>query len=779
MAESIISNTHENDVIFNMDSLREFIKLIKRQGTENIDFYAVSELLQPPGDNLMVSTPTGHKDENLEAWKELYNNTQRIEIENTLTKEYFTRTRDFNGNALDSYHRYFDIEMWLYTPPIYTQEIVNNKIQSSIRPGEEASFKQVQPKDLQDEYVVRRAFNTQDGDGQTLNDITIKTNFKTDYAEKPINAYFQLPFNIYQKEESKIENGEEIVTTYELIYFNTLSELLTNISKGQPLLNNITRNYFLINPPIQLYLSQPPMPEGSSTPQLYFVLKPEDKNELINMLSAYYNYNNQINRLKDEKFITVYEKKPIQNDENYPWWYFIYTKYNGSMTYEKNEQIEYYREFNENELKANPGKIVIVRKIHPWQQDTITDNNSTDDVNIKTGRHLYVQAGSLLKFNPGQSTENKDEIDDYWTDTTPGTFSIDENDGQKAHIITIRGFDQDGNFNNKNPIVGYTSQNDIPSNTDVDGAYKIGNDNYNLTPEQLAALQQQPDVPVYLNGTVIGYIKSKDIPKELTEDGEYEINNQKYDLDPNLIIPLAQANIIPVYLNNNNASITSHEGNFDTVGNSDNYVPDGYFTNLHLAGDGLESSGILKITNDTEAGRPTVEEASPGQDVALVNLQGSIITAGGIAASKNIMAKRVYAAVFNDYAECRKTINLEPGRVVIDNDDGSLSCANARLLPGAQVISDTYGNLIGEMPDAQTPIAVSGRVLVYPYQNRNNYHAGMAVCSAPNGTIDIMTREEIREYPDCIIGIVSEIPNYEKWGSDQVDVNNRIWIKVK
>ena len=717
MAESIISNTHENDVIFNMDSLREFIKLIKRQGTENIDFYAVSELLQPPGDNLMVSTPTGHKDENLEAWKELYNNTQRIEIENTLTKEYFIRTHDVNGNALDSYSQYFDIEMWLYTPPIYTQEIVNNKIQSSIRSGEEASFKQVQSKDLQDEYVVKRTFNTEDGDGQTLIDRTVKTNFKTDYGKKTINAYFQLPFNIYQKEESKIENGEEIVTTYELIYFNTLSELLTNISKGQPLLNNITRDGWLINPPIQLYLSQPPMPAGSSIPQLYFVLKPEEKNELINMLSAYYNYNNQINRLKEEKFITVYEKKPIQNDENYPWWYFIYTKYNGSMTYEKNEQIEYYREFNENELKANPGKIVIVRKIHPWQQDTVTDNNSTDDVNIKTGRHLYVQAGSLLKFNPGQSTEKKDEIDDYWTNTTPGTFSIDENDGQKAHIITIRGFDQNGNFNNKNPIVGYTSQNDIPNDKDTNGAYKIGSDNYNLTPEQLSNLKW---------------------PAE----GEYNI---------------------PVFLNNNDANITSHEGNFDIIN----------------AGDGLESSGILKITNDTEAGRPTIEDASPGQDVALVNLQGSIITAGGIAASKNIMAKRVYAAVFNDYAECRKTIDLEPGRVVIDKDDGSLSCANARLLPGAQVISDTYGNLIGEMPNAQTPIAVSGRVLVYPYQDKNNYHAGMAVCSAPNGTVDIMTREEIREYPDCIIGIVSEIPDYEKWGSDQVEVNGRIWIKVK
>jgi len=55
----------------------------------------------------------------------------------------------------------------------------------------------------------------------------------------------------------------------------------------------------------------------------------------------------------------------------------------------------------------------------------------------------------------------------------------------------------------------------------------------------------------------------------------------------------------------------------------------------------------------------------------------------------------------------------------------------------------------------------------------------MAVCSAPNGTVDIMTREEIKEYPDCIIGIVSEIPEYDTWGSDNIKVNNRIWIKIK
>ena len=146
---------------------------------------------------------------------------------------------------------------------------------------------------------------------------------------------------------------------------------------------------------------------------------------------------------------------------------------------------------------------------------------------------------------------------------------------------------------------------------------------------------------------------------------------------------------------------------------------------------------------------------------------------------KNFSASKIYNAVFNDYAECRKTIDLEPGRVVQDNDDGSLSCAFQRLIPGCHIISDTYGNLMGETQDCKTPIAVAGRVLVYPYQNRENYHAGMSVCAAPNGTVDIMTREEIINYPDCIIGTVSEIPNYETWGTDNVNVNGRIWIYVK
>jgi len=46
---------------------------------------------------------------------------------------------------------------------------------------------------------------------------------------------------------------------------------------------------------------------------------------------------------------------------------------------------------------------------------------------------------------------------------------------------------------------------------------------------------------------------------------------------------------------------------------------------------------------------------------------------------KSLKAERVYNAVYNDYAECRTTINLSPGHAVIDQDDGTLKCTTQRL----------------------------------------------------------------------------------------------------
>lgn len=143
-------------------------------------------------------------------------------------------------------------------------------------------------------------------------------------------------------------------------------------------------------------------------------------------------------------------------------------------------------------------------------------------------------------------------------------------------------------------------------------------------------------------------------------------------------------------------------------------------------------------------------------------------------------AGQVYGAVWNDYAEYRQTKKyVQPGYCVIETGKGDLIKSSERLQPGANIVSDTFGFAIGETEQTKTPLAVSGRVLAYPYEDRDSYQAGDPVCSGPNGTISKMTREEVREYPDRIIGTVSEIPSYEIWGTGNVKVNNRIWIKVK
>ena len=145
----------------------------------------------------------------------------------------------------------------------------------------------------------------------------------------------------------------------------------------------------------------------------------------------------------------------------------------------------------------------------------------------------------------------------------------------------------------------------------------------------------------------------------------------------------------------------------------------------------------------------------------------------------------VTGAVWNDYAECRESDCDEAGYVLSENGDDTLSKSNERLAPFAGVSSDTWGFSQGETEKAKTHIAVAGRVLVYPYQDRNNYKPGDCVCAAPGGTVDIMTREEVREWPDRIVGTVSCVPDYEEWGGgegsdrDPVKINGRIWIKVR
>ena len=150
--------------------------------------------------------------------------------------------------------------------------------------------------------------------------------------------------------------------------------------------------------------------------------------------------------------------------------------------------------------------------------------------------------------------------------------------------------------------------------------------------------------------------------------------------------------------------------------------------------------------------------------------------------------KGIYGAVWNDYAECRNIPDaqigdnlIKPGSCVHEVGNGTMILTTKRLERGCKIISDTFGFCIGETDNCQTPIAVSGRALVYLLEGREvaqNY-IGWPVCSGPNGTVSIMSEEEEEKYPSRIIGTISEIPDYEIWGSGNIEVNDRIWIYVK
>ena len=69
---------------------------------------------------------------------------------------------------------------------------------------------------------------------------------------------------------------------------------------------------------------------------------------------------------------------------------------------------------------------------------------------------------------------------------------------------------------------------------------------------------------------------------------------------------------------------------------------------------------------------------------------------------------------------------------------------------------------------------MSGRVLVYV---DCEVTTGDVVCAGEKGFATKMTRQEIINYPDRILGIVSEIPTYDTWNDKEVD--GRVWITIK
>lgn len=188
-------------------------------------------------------------------------------------------------------------------------------------------------------------------------------------------------------------------------------------------------------------------------------------------------------------------------------------------------------------------------------------------------------------------------------------------------------------------------------------------------------------------------------------------------------------------------------------------------------------NNFLKLSGGTVTGVTTFTNTTASTSTTT----GAVKISGGLGVAGNIYANKVYGAVWNDYAECRESNEfIDAGYVVKENGDDTLSLADRRLIYGCSIVSDTFGFMIGETDKAHTPIAVSGRVLAYPYENREvfRHNIGCFVCSGPNGTVSLMDKEEIWNHPEAIIGQVSAVPDYEYWGNN-VKVNGRVWIKVR
>lgn len=142
---------------------------------------------------------------------------------------------------------------------------------------------------------------------------------------------------------------------------------------------------------------------------------------------------------------------------------------------------------------------------------------------------------------------------------------------------------------------------------------------------------------------------------------------------------------------------------------------------------------------------------------------------------------KVMGAWYNDYAEIRESDAEYEAGIVVGTVNGIMTLSAQRLLPLCRVVSDTYGMCIGECNEHKhsVSVAVCGRVLVKLDVEPKKEYIGLPVCSGENGTASIMSREELKEYPDRMIGIIHSIPKEEIWGNDKVNVNGRVWIEVK
>jgi hypothetical protein len=128
----------------------------------------------------------------------------------------------------------------------------------------------------------------------------------------------------------------------------------------------------------------------------------------------------------------------------------------------------------------------------------------------------------------------------------------------------------------------------------------------------------------------------------------------------------------------------------------------------------------------------------------------------------------MHGAAWNDYAENRhfkgtEDIDEIAGHVVCEDGKGNLVLSTERLQPCSYVVSDTYGMTIGE---GNVHVAVAGKALVCV---DDHVDLGDCITAGENGIGAKMSRPEIINYPDRILGVVVEVPENNE---------GKVWVKI-
>jgi hypothetical protein len=169
-----------------------------------------------------------------------------------------------------------------------------------------------------------------------------------------------------------------------------------------------------------------------------------------------------------------------------------------------------------------------------------------------------------------------------------------------------------------------------------------------------------------------------------------------------------------------------------------------------------------------------------------INLGGAgdnrLYLSNAVTVNGNLTATTINGAVYNDYAEYRRADQWAgpalPGRCVTEAGDGAVRRTARRLEKCPMIVSDTFGFAIGDQAHS-VAVAVAGRALAYTDRPRGRFKPGDAVCAGKDGTVSKMRFWERILYPDRMVGVVSEVPDYERWGTGNVRVDGRVWIKVR